>query len=148
MWPSTLTRATNFPCASLRPKRVMFIVGLCVRFRVAVGEYDPHVAGTASSSARMVAAAASRLTALVADLRQVGASCGLGGAREAMHVANTRGRDAAAHAQSKAPQALIGTKLGAQRQSAVEAIDEAKCDTTRRCASSARVCARTACRRD
>ena len=99
---------------------------------MAVGEYDPHAAGSASSSARMVAAAASRLGALVADLRQVGASCGLGGAREATHVANARGRDAAAHAQSKASSALIGTKLGAERQAAVEAIAEAKYDTTRR----------------
>ena len=109
------------------------MVDLCFRCRVAVGEYDPHVAGSASSSARLVAAASSRLGALVADLRQVGASCGLGGAHEATHVANARVRDAEAHVQSGTPSALVGAKLSVVRQAAVDAIAEAKCDASRHC---------------
>ena len=107
------------------------MVELRFRCRVAVGEYDPHVSGSAASSARLVVAAASRLSALVADLRQVGASCGLGGAHEAAHVANARVRDAKAHAQAGTPSSLVGAKLGIARQAAVDAIAEAKCDATR-----------------
>jgi hypothetical protein len=111
---------------------------------VAVGEYDPRVAGSASSSARLVAAASSRLGALVADLRQAGASCGVGGAHEAAHVANARVRDAEAHAQSGTPSALVGAKLSVVRQAAVDAIAEAKCDATRHCCFRARFCSQIA----
>ena len=100
---------------------------------MAVGEHDPRVAGSASSSASLVVAASSRLGALVADLRQMGATCGLGGAHEAAHVANARVRDAEAHAQSGTPNALVGAKLSVVRQAAVDAIAEAKCDATRHC---------------
>ena len=127
-----LTRATSFQRA-LRGQRCQcrFMVVLCLRCRVAVGEYDPHVSGSAANSARLVVAASSRLSALVADLRQVGASCGLGGAHEAAHVTNARVRHAEAHAESGTPSSLVGAKLGVARQAAVDAIAEAKCDATR-----------------
>ena len=100
---------------------------------MAVGEHDPRVAGSASSSASLVVAASSRLGALVADLRQMAATCGLGGAHEAAHVANARVRDAEARAQSGTPHALVGAKLSVVRQAAVDAITEAKYDATRHC---------------
>lgn len=107
------------------------VVERCIRFRVAVGEYDPNVAASASSAAGLVVAASSRLGALVAELRGVGASCGLASAHEATHVANARGVGAVARAQSKAPNALVGAKLGVERQAAVDAIAAAKCDAAR-----------------
>ncbi len=130
--PSVLTRATSSPCAP-RCQRGRWgpVAKCCARFRVAIGEYDPHVAASAFSSARMVVAASSRLGALVADLRRAGASCGLGGAHEAAHAANARGRGAAAHAPMGAPTALVGAKLGSERQAAADAIAEAKYGTTR-----------------
>ena len=103
----------------------------CLRFRVAVGEYDPHVAGSASSAARLVDAASSRLGALVADLREVGASCGFGAAHEATHDASAHGVLAAARTQPSAPSGLVGAKLGAERQAAVDAIAAAKCAPAR-----------------
>jgi len=103
----------------------------CLRFRVAVGEYDPHVAGSASSTAGLVVAASSRLGALVAELRKVGASCGLASAHEAARVANAHEDGAVARAQSKAPSALVGAKLSVERQAAVDAIAAAKCDASR-----------------
>ena len=133
---SSQTRATSSPCASRCQRDGRWWqqcdgIGRCVRFRVAIGEYDPHAAGSASSAARLVVAASSRLAALVADLRQVGASCGLGAAHEAAHdaanVASARGMHAATSAQRSAPNALVGAKLGVERQAAVDAIAAAKC---------------------
>ena len=108
-----------------------FAVNRCIRFRVAVGEYDPYVAGGASSAAGLVGAASTRLGALVAELREVGASCGLASAHEAAHVANAREISAVALAQPKAPSALVGAKLSVERQAAVDAIAAAKCDAAR-----------------
>ena len=110
-------------------------VDRCIRFRVAVGEYDPHVAGSVSSAAVLLGAASSRLGALVAELREVAASCGLACAHEAAHVADARDVSAVAlaqvAAQPKAPNALVGAKLSFERQAAVDAIAAAKCDAAR-----------------
>ena len=135
MLPSVPTRVTSSPRAwRCFTGHCSVVVDVCFRCRVAVGEYNPNVAGSASSNAQLVAAASARLGALVADLRQVGASCGLGGAHEAAHVANARVRGAeGAHVRAGTPSALVGTKLSVVRQAAVDAIAEAKCDSTHTC---------------